>query len=155
MSNELTLNEYQEGAAKTAIYPRIFTEQQVIQIAGILSAALPQLHTVDGATIQEEVEWAMDLIETPFNRLVYPILGLVGEAGEIANKVKKIARDNGGNLDPDQQLDLSKEIGDTLWYQAATASSLEVTLGEVGGANLKKLADRQRRGVLQGSGDDR
>ena len=155
MSETLTLDAYQEGAAKTAIYPRLFTEQQVIQIAGVLSAALPQLHTVDGATIQEEVEWAMDMVETPFNRLVYPILGLVGEAGEIANKVKKIARDNGGRLDPDQQLDLCKESGDSLWYQGAVATALDVSLGEIGYANLKKLADRQERGVLQGSGDDR
>jgi NTP pyrophosphatase (non-canonical NTP hydrolase) len=155
MNSELTLNDYQAGASETAIYPRLFTEQQVLQIVGILSSSLPQLHTVDGNLISEEVDWIMDVVETPFNRLVYPILGLLGEAGEMANKVKKIARDNEGYMNPDQQLDLSKELGDQLWYSGAAATALEVSLGEVGSANLNKLADRKNRGVIQGSGDDR
>ena len=151
----LTLNKYQEEAATTAIYPRLFTEQQVIQMAGVLSGALPQLHRTELGTILDAIEFAMDAVETPFNRLVYPVLGLVGEAGEIANKVKKVARDRGGDLDPDRQLDLAKELGDTCWYVAATATSLDVELGEVGSANLTKLADRADRGVIQGEGDDR
>ncbi len=154
-SEALTLDEYQTDAAKTAIYPRLFTEQQVLQMAGILSASLPQLAAESVERVKTQMERAMDLVETPFNSLVYPILGLLGEAGEIANKAKKVARDDGGQLHPDKQLDLAKELGDDLWYVAAIATALDVDLGEVGSANLAKLADRQERGVIQGSGDDR
>ena len=155
MSGDLTLDQYQTGAAKTAIYPRVFTEQQIVQMAGVISGALPQLHTVELSEILDAFDFAMEVVETPFNRLVYPVLGLVGEAGELANKVKKIARDDGGDLGPDKQVELADELGDTLWYDGAVASALQVSLGEVGQQNLDKLADRMNRGVIKGSGDRR
>lgn len=83
--------------------------------------------------------------------LVYTVLGLSGEAGELANKVKKIMRD--GSL-PDRE-DLIKELGDVLWYVAMVADELHVDLEQAGRYNLAKLADRAARGVLGGSGDDR
>ncbi|MEU6248290.1 nucleoside triphosphate pyrophosphohydrolase family protein [Glycomyces sp. NPDC047010] len=83
------------------------------------------------------------------------LLGLVGETGEIAEKAKKIVRDEGGDFSRWDPEDLKKELGDTLWYLAVLADYFDLPLGEVAEHNIAKLADRQRRGVLGGSGDDR
>lgn len=83
--------------------------------------------------------------------VTYPILGLVGEAGEFANKWKKVIRD-GRDVDVD---DLKAELGDILWYVAALATDLEVNLQSVAFDNLMKLMGRQERGTLGGSGDVR
>jgi NTP pyrophosphatase (non-canonical NTP hydrolase) len=88
-------------------------------------------------------------------KLVYPILGLTGEAGEIANKYKKVLRDNGGVLTEEKRQDLIDELGDVLWYVAAIAKDINVQLSEVASRNVQKLADRASRGTLQGSGDKR
>lgn len=83
----------------------------------------------------------------------YPALGLAGEAGEVANKVKKIARDH---LDPESiKQDITDELGDVLWYVAAIATEFDLDLGNVAHRNLMKLADRKARDVIRGSGDDR
>lgn len=86
--------------------------------------------------------------------LMYTALGLTGEAGELANKIKKVYRDN-MPVDDALRTDLTKEIGDTLWYLAAMASELDVDLGKAAAYNVAKLSDRARRGVLGGSGDNR
>jgi NTP pyrophosphatase (non-canonical NTP hydrolase) len=77
------------------------------------------------------------------DNLLYPTLGLCGEAGEVAEKVKKMVRDDGGVL------------GDVLWYVAQLATEADLDLDEIAGANLEKLLSRRRRNVLTGSGDDR
>lgn len=87
--------------------------------------------------------------------LTYPVLGLCGEAGEVAEKYKKILRDKNGTIDARDREALVKELGDVLWYLAQVASELSVSLDEVATLNLAKLADRKTRAVLQGSGDDR
>jgi NTP pyrophosphatase (non-canonical NTP hydrolase) len=84
------------------------------------------------------------------HKVVYPALGLAGEAGEVAEKVKKWIRD--GVLDPDA---VKKELGDVLWYLAALAGDLNLSLSDVAEANVRKLESRQARGVLGGSGDNR
>jgi NTP pyrophosphatase (non-canonical NTP hydrolase) len=89
------------------------------------------------------------------DNLTYPVLGLCGEAGEIAEKVKKIHRDDGGVIHPRKRDELAKELGDQLWYLAAVASELELRLEDIAEANLEKLASRASRGVLHGSGDNR
>ena len=83
-------------------------------------------------------------------RVVYPALGLAGEAGEVAEKVKKHIRDGVLNVE-----ELKKELGDVLWYLAAIASDLDLTLDDVAEANLQKLRSRQARGVISGNGDNR
>jgi NTP pyrophosphatase (non-canonical NTP hydrolase) len=87
--------------------------------------------------------------------LAYVSLGLAGEAGEIANKVKKVLRDDAGQVSPEKRGDIIKEIGDVLWYLARTADELGVNLEDIADANIAKLTDRKERGVLQGSGDNR
>lgn len=86
---------------------------------------------------------------------VYPTLGLVGEAGEVAEKVKKILRDHGGVLDEEKKNEITKELGDVLWYLAQLAVTLDISLEEVAQKNLEKLFSRKERGVLHGDGDDR
>jgi NTP pyrophosphatase (non-canonical NTP hydrolase) len=87
--------------------------------------------------------------------LAYAALGLAGEAGEVANKVKKVYRDADGVLSDEARDALSDELGDVLWYVAAVATELGLSLNAVAEANLDKLARRQRLGRLQGSGDAR
>jgi len=82
--------------------------------------------------------------------VIYPALGLAAEAGEVANKVKKIIRD--GTFDREA---IADELGDCLWYIAALCRDLNVDLSVVADANLKKLHDRQQRGKIKGSGDKR
>ncbi len=88
-------------------------------------------------------------------RLVYPALGLAGEAGELANKVKKVLRDHGGHLTAEAREALLQELGDVLWYVAQVATDLGASLEAVAQANLAKLRSRMERGRLGGSGDNR
>jgi NTP pyrophosphatase (non-canonical NTP hydrolase) len=87
--------------------------------------------------------------------LLYPTLGLCGEAGEVAEKVKKMLRDDGGVLSPERRTALAKELGDVLWYAAQVATEAGLDLDAIAEENLAKLGSRRDRGVLQGSGDDR
>lgn len=86
---------------------------------------------------------------------IYPVLGLVGEAGEIANKVKKIHRDDGGKITHEKREELAGELGDILWYMAQIATEFKLSLDKVATANLTKLLSRKKRGKLRGSGDTR
>jgi len=87
--------------------------------------------------------------------LVYPALGLVGEAGEVAEKVKKVIRDNKGEMDCKKREEIAKELGDVLWYLAALSTEIGYELEDIAKINLDKLASRHSRGVLKGSGDNR
>ena len=108
----MTLNEYQNKALETALYP------------------------------QE-------------SKIIYPTLGLTGEAGEVADKVKKVIRDNNNTFSEDKKKEIMKEVGDVLWYAAVLSHDLGYTLEEVAEANYEKLASRKERGKICGSGDNR
>lgn len=88
-------------------------------------------------------------------KYVYPTLGLCGEAGEVAEKIKKVIRDNGGVFTEEKKKEIIKEVGDVLWYIAALLSDLGVTMDETAVGNLEKLFSRKERGVLNGNGDNR
>jgi NTP pyrophosphatase (non-canonical NTP hydrolase) len=109
----MLLNEYQEAALDTAVYPN------------------------QGANF------------------AYPALGLAGEAGEVADKLKKVLRDNGGVLTDSVRDAVAKELGDVLWYVSVLAHEMDYSLEEIAQTNLDKLASRQERGVITGSGDNR
>ena len=86
---------------------------------------------------------------------VEKVLGLVGEAGETADKIKKLIRDKDGVVsDTDREM-IVKELGDTLWYIASVARYLDVPLSEVANGNIEKLESRWQRGKLHGEGDER
>lgn len=107
----MKLNDYQEKALVTAIYPEQY-------------------------------------------KVIYPALGLTGEAGEVANKVKKILRGD-SELTEQKKQDIADELGDVLWYVATCAHDLGYTLEEIGEMNIQKLALRQKKGLLGGNGDHR
>jgi|TARA_B100001093_G_scaffold91557_1_gene83695 NTP pyrophosphatase (non-canonical NTP hydrolase) len=89
------------------------------------------------------------------NNPIYPTLGLSGEAGEVADKVKKVIRDRAGHFDDEVRAEIALELGDVLWYVAQLASELGYELDVIANQNLKKLRDRADRGQLRGSGDHR
>lgn len=107
----MTLNEYQEVAAKTAFY--------------------------EGDDV------------------TYCALGITGEAGEVADHVKKMWRDDNGFLTDDRRDHLKKELGDVMWYIARMAGNLGYTLDDIAVANIEKIKDRLNRNVQNGSGDNR
>jgi NTP pyrophosphatase (non-canonical NTP hydrolase) len=86
---------------------------------------------------------------------IYPTLGLAGEAGEVAEKVKKIARDDGGKITDAKREEIKKELGDVLWYVAQLTTEFGLSLDEIASLNIEKLHSRKERGMLHGSGDDR
>ena len=108
----MTINEYQEGALRTAIYPES-------------------------------------------RRIIYPTLGLTGEAGEVADKVKKVIRDNNDEFTDERKQQIALELGDVMWYAATLAHDLGYSLDEICQMNLNKLASRMQRNKLHGSGDER
>lgn len=87
--------------------------------------------------------------------LTYPVMGLLSEAGEVAGKVKKVIRDNGGIIDDVKKADIASELGDVLWYLTQICTELGLPLSQVAQGNLDKLFSRQDRGKLGGSGDNR
>ncbi len=116
----MTLSEYQQHAAETAIYGE-----------------------------------PVDRLLGADHRYVYAALGLTSEAGEVANKVKKIIRDHDGVIDETQKAVVTEELGDVLWYTARLASELGLSLDDVAAKNVEKLASRKARGTLNGNGDGR
>ena len=83
------------------------------------------------------------------------VLGLAGEAGEVTEDVKKISRDKGGKITDADREELTRELGDVMWYIAVVADYLGVTMEEIVEKNIEKLASRNKRGTLSGSGDNR
>jgi NTP pyrophosphatase (non-canonical NTP hydrolase) len=86
---------------------------------------------------------------------IYPTLGLSGEAGEVAEKIKKVIRDKNGVIDNETKEEIKKELGDVMWYVSQIASELGLSLDEIGEKNIEKLYSRMERGKLNGSGDNR
>ncbi len=124
----MEVHEYQEGTADTAIYGTATYGLVKYEPVGIVDMAL---------------------------RLNYVTLGIAGEAGEIAEHIKKAIRDDGGTITPNRVLALEKEIGDICWYVSQLCSELGLDLEIILANNLSKLKSRKERGVLKGSGDDR
>ena len=87
--------------------------------------------------------------------IIYPTLGLTGEAGEVANKVKKIIRDGSNKNDDRMVSEIKSEIGDCLWYIAVLADDIGIKLSDIANINLEKLHKRKEKGTIHGSGDNR
>ena len=89
------------------------------------------------------------------HRVLYPALGMAGEAGEVANKVKKLVRDGLEKQPDDWRQQIASEIGDVLWYCAALAHDLNIPLAQIAAQNRDKLLARKEAGTIGGSGDKR
>ena len=87
--------------------------------------------------------------------IIYPTLGLTGEAGEVANKVKKIIRDGSNSKDEKLVSEIKSEIGDCLWYIAVLANDFDIKLSDIASTNIEKLALRKQNNTIHGSGDNR
>ncbi|SFG60710.1 nucleoside triphosphate pyrophosphohydrolase family protein [Prevotella sp. KH2C16] len=87
--------------------------------------------------------------------IVYPLIGLAGETGEVAEKVKKIIRDNDGIFDESEKLEIAKELGDVLWYLSAIAADMGYRLDDIARLNIEKIQSRHERSFLHGNGDNR
>jgi NTP pyrophosphatase (non-canonical NTP hydrolase) len=87
--------------------------------------------------------------------VIYPTLGLVNEAGEVAGKIKKVFRDKDGQISDETRQALKAELGDVLWYLAQVATELNLSLDEIAEYNIVKLYDRLERGKIKGEGDNR
>ena len=85
--------------------------------------------------------------------IVYPTLRLANEAGEVAGKVKKIFRDQQGEITDADLEALTLELGDVLWYLSEICTRLGIRLEDIASRNIAKLADRASRGVISGEGD--
>lgn len=107
-------------------------------------------------TLDEYQKQALTTVINHDNHVFFDrMFGLVGEAGEMADKVKKWIRDNGADWEKLDKKAMADELGDVLWYVATIAESLGYSLDEVGRLNVAKLQDRKSRNVLSGAGDNR
>lgn len=86
---------------------------------------------------------------------VYPLMGLMGEAGEVSEKIKKLFRDHGGKLTKEYKLEIAKELGDVMWYLAQLSTEFNLKFSDVVKMNLEKLKARKIKGSLHGNGDNR
>lgn len=104
-------------------------------------------------------EYSKKAIETAIypldSEIIYPTLGLNGEAGEVAEKIKKVIRDKQGNFSNDDRIEIAKELGDCLWYINAIAKDIGVPLDQIARLNIEKLQSRKKRKQLKGEGDNR
>jgi NTP pyrophosphatase (non-canonical NTP hydrolase) len=109
-----------------------------------------------GTAIYPEIK-RVDAVDNPFSsgRLTYPALGLCGEAGEVAELIKKMHRDDNGCLTLGRREKLKKELGDVLWYLAEISRQAGLNLSEVASANIEKLRARQAAGTIHCDGSDR
>jgi NTP pyrophosphatase (non-canonical NTP hydrolase) len=105
-------------------------------------------------TYQRESRKTWGLVHTD-HPIVYPTLGLVNEAGEVAGKVKKIFRDKAGVISEEDRQSLKDELGDVLWYLTQICTELNLSLAEVAEGNIEKLFSRLARGTIGGDGDKR
>tara|TARA_R110000751_G_scaffold123940_1_gene225028 strand:+ start:91 stop:477 length:387 start_codon:yes stop_codon:yes gene_type:complete len=106
----------------------------------------------DSTVLADYSDWVENKIVTIGDeRLIENTLGLVGEAGEVAEKVKKKIRDR-NKISAEE---IVKELGDVLFYVTALANYFGDNLAIVMEKNVAKLDDREKRGTIKGSGDNR
>ena len=128
--------------------------RSVVRFCGEKVKEKRDMEIEDFATYQRESRKTWNVIAMD-SAIVYPTLGLVNEAGEVAGKIKKIFRDKGGNIAEEDRQALKHELGDVLWYLTQICTELDLTLAEVAAANIEKLFSRLERGQIQGDGDNR
>ncbi len=86
---------------------------------------------------------------------IYPALGLCGESGEVAEKIKKIIRDGNHQVTDEKRQEIAKELGDVLWYLSQLSTEFNLSLDDIAKGNIEKLQKRKQEGTLHGNGDNR
>lgn len=137
--DDLDFDDYQKQAMETAQYDN----SQIKLLESIRDFSQTPI-------LYEEIN---NIIKTL--RLFYVTTGLIGEAGEVAEKFKKVFRNDDGKLNEVSVKAISKELGDNLWYIAAFASELGLSLKDIAKDNLDKLSKRDKLELIKSSGDDR
>ena len=124
----------------------------------------PEPKSIEPEIEEEELSMTFDQYETEASstriynegiKVIYPTIGLAGETGEVADKVKKVIRDHCGNFDESNRKEIAKELGDVLWYLTSIANDLGYSLEDIAKMNIEKIKSRQRRDVIHGEGDNR
>jgi len=133
MAHKITFDEYQKKAHSTAIYPKILV-----------------LRNPEDRALCDAID--VDLVDISW---IYPLIGMIGELGELANKMKKIIRDDGFEISEEKLKEIDDENGDVLWYKAEFNTSLGLSLNNTAKNNLKKLSSRKIRKKIKGKGDHR
>jgi NTP pyrophosphatase (non-canonical NTP hydrolase) len=118
-------------------------------------ALFAPMSIITGFDEYQEIAMGMAFYPDIGNNFVYPTLGLVGEAGEVSEKIKKLIRDDGSIITASKRQQLKEELGDVLWYVSALAVEFHLSLSEIATANIEKLQHRKERGALRGEGDHR
>ena len=130
----------------------------ILERSLLMSSLATQTEAPTTITLKEYQDWTVTTAMYPHaetgsvEELMYLALGLTGETGEVANKVKKLFRDGESQ---ELRTELAKELGDVMWYMARLSSVLKVDLTETLSKNVSKLESRKARGVITGSGDNR
>ena len=88
-------------------------------------------------------------------KILYPVIGLAGETGEVAEKIKKVLRDNNGIFSEEKKKEIAKELGDVLWYLSSIATDMGYPLDEIARMNLQKISARKENNHIHGDGDNR
>jgi NTP pyrophosphatase (non-canonical NTP hydrolase) len=127
------VDEYQKKAHETALYPRIIVLKNPDDVGKLITNGIEVV----------DISW------------VYPILGLSGEIGEVANKLKKVIRDDGFMITPEKRLQIKRELGDVDWYAAESATELKMKKSEIDSENIDALFNRKKENKIHGSGDER
>lgn len=114
----------------------------------------------ESLTMDKYQEMAMETAIYPEEyKVIYPALGITGEAGEVSDKIKKLIRDKnykGGEIeDPKDREDIAYELGDVLWYVVTSANDIGYSLEQIALMNYDKLSKRKEQGKISGSGDHR
>ena len=132
------------------------TNEQLIQqiFKGVDVEKIPKISEINNFSDYEKIAMSTK-VGWNNNEILYPLIGMCGETGEVADKIKKVLRDKNGKFSESDSLEILKEIGDTLWYMTALCHDLGYTLKDAANINLEKVTKRREDNTIHGEGDNR
>lgn len=132
------------------------TNEQVIRqiFKGVDIEKIPKISEINNFSDYEKIAMSTK-VGWNNNEILYPLIGMCGETGEVADKIKKVLRDKNGKFSESDRLEILKEIGDTLWYMTALCNDLGSSLKDAANINLEKVTKRREDNTIHGEGDNR
>lgn len=146
-------NDYQEFVKSSSFHHEAI-DRMFDPINQILELHYKNMYDNADFTLIKAARKRLKLVKLLMGR-AYAVMGLCGEAGEVADKMKKLIRDSDGEMTSGRQEGIIKELGDVEWYLTETADLFDSSKDEVIRTNFEKLTSRQERGTRGGDGDDR